>query len=346
MIVDAHLDLAFSVQFYKRDLEHLMPHQVRTLETHDKLEYGQCTVTLPALRQAGVAVAFATLYAEPAEQWTHPGVVNPLGYTTPDEARAQALSQLAIYEGWEARGAVRILKSRADLEQHMALWQHDQKTGLVILMEGADPVRQPDELPFWFERGVRILGTSWGRTRYAGGTEMPGGLTDIGRELVQGVRDLGMILDASHQSWEAFWESIELGVPKLIASHSNAFALRPTTNRHLTDAMLREIATRDGRVGVVLLNSFLEPRWTREDRRVSVTFEGQVKAHLHHIAKIVGWQRVGIGSDSDGGFGAAEAPAEFDTIADLQKIGALVPPEHAEGVLGQNWLSYLQKNLP
>jgi membrane dipeptidase len=346
MIVDAHLDLAFSEQFYKRDLEHLMPYEVRELETHDKLEFGQCTVTLPAMRQAGVAVAFATLFAEPAVQWTHPGIINPNGYSTPQEAHDQALSQLAVYGGWESRGVVRIIKSRADLQQHMALWQHDKITGLVILMEGADPVRQPDELPFWFERGVRILGTSWGRTRYSGGTEMPGGLTDIGRELVEGVRDLGMILDASHQSWEGFWESLEIGVPKLIASHSNAFKLRPTTNRHLSDAMLHEIAARDGRVGVVLLNSFLEPRWTREDRRVPVTFAKQVRAHLEHIASIVGWERVGIGSDSDGGFGAAEAPEEFDTIADLQKIGAVVPREHASGVLGQNWLTYLAKYLP
>lgn len=345
MIVDAHLDLAFSVQFYKRDL-FLMPHEVRKLEPYDKLEYGQCTVTLPALRQAGVALAFATLYAEPAVQWTNPGIINPHGYNTPDQAHTQALSQLAIYEDWEARGAVRIIKSRTDLEQHMVLWQQDQITGLVILMEGADPVRQPDELEFWFKRGVRILGTSWGRTRYAGGTEMPGGLTDIGRELIAGVRDLGMILDASHQSWEAFWQSLEVGAPKLIASHSNAFALRPTTNRHLTDAMLHQIAARDGRVGIVLLNSFLEPRWTRLDRRVAVTFAKQVKAHFEHIASIVGWQRVGIGSDSDGGFGAAEAPAEFDTIADLQKIADIVPPEHAAGVLGGNWLAYLQKNLP
>jgi membrane dipeptidase len=346
MIVDAHLDLAFSVQFYKRDLEHRMPLEIRQLETHDKNEFGQCTVTLPAIRQAGVAVVFATLFAEPAVQWTKPGIINPNGYHTPDQAHAKALSQLEIYEDWEARGAVRIIKTRADLEQHLKLWQSDHITGMVILMEGADPVRQPDELRFWFERGVRILGTSWGRTRYAGGTEMPGGLTDIGRELVAGVRDLGMILDASHASWEAFWESLEVGAPKLIASHSNAFALRATTNRHLTDAMLHEIAARDGRVGVVLLNSFLDPRWTRLDRRIPVTFAGQVKAHLQHIASIIGWERVGIGSDSDGGFGAAEAPQDFDTIADLQKIGALVPPEYSAGVLGQNWLKYLAKNLP
>ncbi|MFN3266573.1 MAG: dipeptidase [Deinococcales bacterium] len=346
MMIDAHLDLAFSAQFYKRDLLNLMPNEIRAREIRDKLEYGQCTVTLPAMRQAGVALAFATLFAEPAVQWTTPGVTNPHGYSNPEEAHAQALAQLALYEDWEARKAVRIVKSRADLEHHLLLWQRDRKTGLVILMEGADPVRQPEELEYWFKRGVRILGTSWGRTRYAGGTEMPGGLTDIGRDLVAGVRDLGLILDASHQSWEAFWESIALGTPKLIASHSNAFALRPTTNRHLTDAMLGAIAARDGRVGVVLLNSFLEPRWTRQDRRVPVTFAKQVRAHLEHMAGIIGWERVGIGSDSDGGFGAAEAPAEYDTIADLQKIADIVPQEHAAGVLGGNWLTYLQKNLP
>lgn len=342
MIIDAHLDLAFSVLHYKRDLEHSMPHDIRALEPGFDL----CTTTLPAMRQAGVAVAFATLFAEPAVQWTRPGFIDPKGYSTPDEAHAQGLAQLAVYEGWEARGAARIIKSQTDLAHHLELWAQDNITGLIILMEGADPVRTPSELEFWWQRGVRIIGTSWGRTRYAGGTEMPGGLTDIGRELVAGIETKGMILDASHQSWEAFWDSLTVGITRLIASHSNAFALRATTNRHLTDAMLHQIAARDGRVGVVLLNSFLDPRWTREDRRIPVTFEHQVRAHLQHMAGIIGWQRLGIGSDSDGGFGATEAPDGFDTIADLQKMGDVVPLEHRAGVLGANWLAYLQKNLP
>ncbi|MEY4530563.1 MAG: hypothetical protein RLZZ156_1284 [Deinococcota bacterium] len=344
MIVDAHLDLAFGAVFYGRDLEHKTPHEIRVLEPNQ--EHGLCTTTLPAMRQAGVAVAFATLFASPALQWTKPGVLDPNGYSTPDEAHIQALAQLEIYEGWAKRGAVRIITSQTDLTHHLELWQSDKITGLVILMEGADPIRNPSELEYWYGRGVRIIGTSWGRTRYAGGTEMPGGLTEIGRELIASIENKKMILDASHQSWEAFWQSLDVGITRLIASHSNAFALRATSNRHLTDSMLLEIAARDGRVGVVMLNAFLDPRWTRENRSVEVTFEHQVKAHLTHMASIVGWQRMGIGSDSDGGFGAKEAPNGFDTICDLEKIGAVVPPEYQAGVMGGNWLRYLQKNLP
>jgi membrane dipeptidase len=344
MIIDAHLDLAFGAVFYGRDLEHNTPYQIRDLEPNK--EHGLCTTTLPAMRQAGVAVAFATLFAAPAVQWTKPDVIDPMGYSTPDEAHAQATLQLEVYEGWERRGAVRIIKSQTDLTHHLELWQSDKITGLVVLMEGADPIRVPSELEYWHGRGVRIIGTSWGRTRYAGGTEMSGGLTEIGRELIAGIESKNMILDASHQSWEAFWESLDVGITRLIASHSNAFALRATTNRHLTDAMLLEIASRDGRVGVVMLNAFLDARWTRENRGVEVTFEHQVKAHLTHMASLIGWERMGIGSDSDGGFGAEEAPEGFDTISDLEKIGLVVPAEHKSGVMGGNWLRYLQKNLP
>ncbi len=344
MIIDAHLDLAYGTLFYGRDLEHNSPQQIRMLEPNN--EHGLCTTTLPALRQAEVAVAFGTLFATPAVQWTNPGVIDPRGYSSPDEAHAQGIAQLEVYEGWAKRGAVRLIKSQTDLTHHLELWQADKITGLVVLMEGADPIRKPSELEYWHNRGVRIIGTSWGRTQYAGGTEMPGGLTEIGRELIAGIEAKGMILDASHQSWEAFWDSLDVGISRLIASHSNAFALRSSTNRHLTDAMLHQIAARDGRVGVVLLNAFLDARWSRDDRSVLVTFEHQVRAHLTHMASILGWQRMGIGSDSDGGFGAEEAPQGFDTILDLEKIGGIVPLEYKAGVLGGNWLSYLQKNLP
>jgi membrane dipeptidase len=343
-IVDGHLDLAFSVTEYGRDLEAEI-NAIRDREPEPHGMRGRATVSLPELRRAGVAVAFATLYAMPAESWTQPGVLNPGGYTTPQEAEAQALKQLAVYEGWASKGLVRIINSVVDLEHHLELWRADTVPGIVILMEGADPIVNPTDLPKWLERGVRIIATSWGATRYAGGTESPGGLTQIGRELVRGIVDAGVILDASHMSWEAFWESLDLGAQRVIASHSNAFKLRATTNRHITDAMIQAIGTRNGVVGVVLLNSFLDARWTREDRRVPVTLEGQVRAHLEHIAGLIGWDKVGIGSDLDGGFGSLETPG-LDTIADLQRIGEVVPEHARAGVLGENWLNLLRRHLP
>jgi membrane dipeptidase len=344
LIVDGHLDLAHGVTEYGRDLERDVQ-EIRAAEAGANLERGLATVTLPELRRGGVAVAFATLFAAPAELWTHPGYVNERGYRTPEEAQTQALEQLRVYDDWAARGLVRVLRSVADLEHHLELWKTDGVPGLVILMEGADPIVQPNDLEAWWSRGVRIVGTSWGATRYAGGTEAAGGLTSLGRELVAAMHARGMILDVSHQSWEAFWDSLEVGVHHVIASHSNPFALRPTTNRHLTDAMIRAIGARDGMVGVVLLNSFLEPRWVRDDRRTPVTVENQVRRHLEHVAGLIGWNRVGIGSDLDGGFGSLETPG-LDTVADLVKIGDVVPSEARAGVLGGNWIEFLRRALP
>jgi membrane dipeptidase len=343
-IVDGHLDLAFGVTTYGRNLEQT-PFEIRAHEAAQGVDRGLATVTLPEMKRAGVAVAFATLYAMPAVSWTNPNEVNPNGYSSPEEAEAQGLAQLRVYEDWAARGLVRILKSVTDLNHHLELWRADGVPGLVVLMEGADPIVKPDDLGAWFARGVRIVSTSWGRTRYAGGTEAPGGLTDIGRELISGIAAHGMILDASHSSWEAFWEALEVGAPRLIASHSNAFALRATTNRHLTDAMIRAIGERGGMVGIVLLNAFLDARWSRDARHIPVTMEGQVKNHLEHIAGLIGWDKVGIGSDLDGGFGSLETPG-IDTIVDLRRIGDLVPASAKAGVLGGNWIEFLRRNLP
>lgn len=347
LIVDGHLDLAHGVVSYHRDLEHMTPQQIRQAEAHKgPLEHGLAMVSLPELSRGGVALVFGTLFAMPRESWTHPGQINPDGYASPEDAEQMALEQLRVYEGWAARDRIRLVKSRADLEHHLELWASDRKPGLIVLMEGADPIVKPDDMRLWWDRGVRIVGTSWGPTRYAGGTGTPTGLTDIGRELIAAMRTEHVILDISHQSWEAFWDSMQVGPYRVIASHSNTFALTPTGNRHITDEIIQEIGRRDGVIGSVMFNRFLEPAWTREDRSTPVTLDHQVRAHMTHVAGLIGWDHVGIGSDIDGGLGRDESPEELETIADLVRIGDVVPPETREGVLGGNWLRFLRQALP
>jgi membrane dipeptidase len=71
-----------------------------------------------------------------------------------------------------------------------------------------------------------------------------------------------------------------------------------------------------------------------------------VRAHAEHIANLIGWDKIGIGSDFDGGLGADETPIEIDTSADLARIGDVVPDEARAGVLGENWLRLLSEALP
>jgi membrane dipeptidase len=98
-------------------------------------------------------------------------------------------------------------------------------------------------------------------------------------------------------------------------------------------------------MGLVLYNRFLEPHW-QHDKSISVTLNEHLRRHADHIAHLSGWNHVGIGSDLDGGLGLEESPVEIDTVADLYKIGSVVPAEAREAVLSTNWLNFLRWALP
>jgi membrane dipeptidase len=112
----------------------------------------------------------------------------------------------------------------------------------------------------------------------------------------------------------------------VIASHSNALALLKgwENNRHLPDEVIRGLLERDGVLGVVALNSFLQTGWKRGDDRNLVPLN-TVVTHIDYICQMAGDARhVGLGTDFDGGFGWQAVPAEIDSIADLQKISPLL----------------------
>jgi membrane dipeptidase len=156
--------------------------------------------------------------------------------------------------------------------------------------------------------------------------------------------EVGFIWDISHLAEEGVWQGLDLKFPRVCASHANARALTPT-DRHLSDDVIRAVAERNGVIGLVLYNGFLEPRW-KQDRSISVTLDEHLRRQADYIAKLCGWNHVGIGSDLDGGFGLDASPVEIETVADLEKAGAVVPSEVREAVLSSNWLNFLRAFLP
>jgi membrane dipeptidase len=258
-------------------------------------------------------------------------------------AHAQAREQLAWYGAMEAAGWAQIIRSVADLAdlraRRAADW--DAPVGVVMLMEGADPIRSPDELPWWWDQGVRIVGPAWQGTRYAGGTRAPGPLTALGRDLVDAMQQLGMALDVSHLADESLWEVLERYDGPLLASHSNARSLTPT-DRHLGDDALRALAERQAVVGLVLGNAFLD----QGAARAGPVHLRSVRRHFDHVARLVGAGRVGIGSDLDGGFGAEETPVELTRGADFSRLGGAVPRERRASFLGGAWWAWLERSLP
>lgn len=346
-IVDSHLDLAENVTLFGRDLT-LSVADIRTSERRTK---SQATVSLPELERGGIAVVFATvtpgfLVADVGANFEPRSAL----YETPEEAEAQALKQIALYEAWEKQGRVRLLKSVGDLDHHLHLWQQDRKPGLVLLMEGADPIVHVRDLPRWWQRGVRIIGLTFGDTTYGSGvgggstTFKRGGLTQEGVALLESMAELGFSWDISHLTEEGIWQGLDLKFPRVCASHANVQALT-STDRHLSDAVIRAVAERKGVIGLVLYNRFLEPRWKR-DTPITVTLEEHMRRHADYIAKLTDWTHIGIGSDLDGGFGLEESPSEINTVADLHIVGAALPPEARDKVLSTNWLDFLRASLP
>lgn len=346
-LVDSHLDLAENVTLFGRDLT-LGSSEMRAGERRTAR---QATVSLPDLQRGGIAVAFATvtpgfLAADVGTDFEPQSAL----YHSLEEAEAQALKQIALYEKWDRQGYVRILKTVTDLEHHLQLWRNDRKPGLIMLMEGADPIVHVRDLPRWWHRGIRMIGLTFGDTRYgkgvAGGslTFKRGGLTVEGVSLLENMAELGFIWDISHLTEEGIWQGLDLRFPRVCASHANVQALTPT-DRHLSDDVIRAIADQRGVIGLVLYNGFLEPAW-RQDQSLVVTLHEHLRRHADYIAQLVGWKHVGIGSDLDGGFGLEESPIEIDTVADLYKVGSVVPQEVREAVLSTNWLDFLRMSLP
>jgi membrane dipeptidase len=143
-LVDSHLDLAENVTLFGRDLT-LRVVGIRALE---KRTTRQATVSIPELERGNIAVAFATVTAgflaeDVGEDFEPRSAI----YHTSEDAQAQALTQINLYERWEEQGRVRLLRSVNDLEHHLQLWQHDRKPSLVMVMEGADPIVNVRDLP-------------------------------------------------------------------------------------------------------------------------------------------------------------------------------------------------------
>lgn len=323
MLIDGHLDLAWNAA-QGRDLTLKLEH----LRERDPLAPAQtATVSFPELAAAGLRACFGTLFALPrtAEQG---------GYTDHAGARQQALAQLEQYHRWEDAGLLRVLRTCSDLQA--VLNDESSPPGVVLLMEGADPVSGPDDLAFWQAQGVRLIGPAWGRTRYAGGTDAPGPLTPAGHDLVRAMTELQLTLDAAHLDDASFWDAADLGV-RMVCTHANARARVPG-NRQLSDEMARHIVVTGGVLGLVLHSRFIRPGWHPGDPRAPL---GELLAHAEHLAALVGWEHLALGSDLDGGFGSEKMPLGIERYRDLETFIRLLPPTVQAGVRGAHWQRWL-----
>ena len=319
MIVDAHLDIAWNAVSAGRGF--LAPPAPKYL------------ISRSSLVGADVGLVFATLYAAPARAGR--SMRTRFVYENPHEANVMAMAEVNYYRSC----GLQLIGDKAELKAHVRGWKRG-RLAAVLLMEGADPIEDPSQLGAWTGMGVRIIGPAWGGTRYSGGTGAPGGLTKLGEQLLKAMRRKRVILDLSHMAEQSVQDAFTLWRGPIMASHSNARALVPG-DRQITDATAKEVASRDGMLGI----SF----YARHLRRSGPATLDDVVRHTLRLARAAGGpERMGLGTDLDGGFDAREAPMK--SLAGLRELQARLRRHfngaQVEGVMGGNWIEFLSRSLP
>jgi membrane dipeptidase len=328
---------------------------VRRRETGktDKKDRGRGVCTFPEMRRGEIGLCIATQIARYVAE------DNPLpGWNAPEIAWAQTQGQLAWYRAMEERGEMVQITDRASLARHVALYQNDPShsgpIGYVLSLEGADSLVELNYLERAYANGLRAIGPAhYGPGRYSPGTGASGGLTADGRELVEEMRRLRIVLDVTHLTDEAFWEALEIYDGPVWASHNNCRALVPH-QRQFSDEQLKELIRRDGVIGAPFDAWMMVPGWVRGKTtpdQTGVKIETIVD-HIDHICQLAGSGRhCAIGSDLDGGYGTEQTPLDLGSIADLQRLPEILARRgysagDIAGIMHGNWIRKLSEALP
>jgi membrane dipeptidase len=159
------------------------------------------------------------------------------------------------------------------------------------------------------------------------------GLTTFGKEIVQEMNRIGMMVDISHVSHKTMQDVIETTKAPLFASHSSVFSLCNTT-RNIPDFVLDAMKTLDGVVMINFWNSLIT---CNKNATLS-----DVVAHIEYIRNRVGAQHVGIGADLDGinledaATGLGDVSRYPHLFAELIRRG--FSDEEVIGIMGANFL--------
>jgi membrane dipeptidase len=316
----------------------LTAEEVRASEQRTKQH---CMVTIPDMRRGGVALFFGSIFVMDR-------VLDSTDHDVDPELVRRGKQQIDIYRRLEDDGHVRIVRTKRSLDDHLRSWERDRTPGLLIAMEGAEPIETPADLRWWFDAGLRMASTAWGPSRYSGGYAgsrgIPGGLTDAGRELVAAMAELHIAFDLCHSSPQLFWDGVECDHPHVVCTHTTSRELLGV--ERLPDGeMFAALAKRGGIIGLGLGNIFADPAWFKNGTGGPVPLQAFGDLYAK-VAVDAGWDHLAIGSDLDGGIGRDESPIGMDTIADIGLLGDVLPDDAKAGVLGGNWIAFLRDALP
>jgi membrane dipeptidase len=279
----------------------------------------------PRAVAGGLNAAFMSVYI--------PAAMEEEGTAT---AHADALIDLVEGIALAAPDKFAVATSVADVEEQFA-------AGLVSLsmgMENGAPIAGSlDNLQHFYGRGIRYITLTHSLSNHIADSSYDdnkrwGGLSPFGEELVAAMNNIGVMVDISHVSDEAFWDVIAITKTPVIASHSSARHFTPGFERNMNDDMIKALAENGGVIQINFGSSFLTERANGYRDVVSAAIDARIAQegledvsddqrsemseayreefgypyatldetldHFDHVIDLVGIDHVGIGSDYDG----------------------------------------------
>ncbi|MEO2045086.1 MAG: membrane dipeptidase [Pirellulales bacterium] len=366
LIIDGDYPMAYGAIDLDRDLTRPIDEVRNAKPSSSRCESSpdsETMATIPEMRRGGIAAALAKICVRIQRSGS-----SLSGYRSGEVASAVAHGELAYYRILEAREQVRILHNGSDLTQHMDSWStatdhSGLPVGLILGLEGADPILWPQQVHDWWNLGVRVVSLShYGISTYCHGTGTgtDGGLFPAATELLREMDALGMILDVTHASDASVRESLEVFSGPVLASHQNCRALA-AGERQFPDDILQAVVQRGAVVGISMDTWMLYqpgidwadiPRNRRDlFPREAITLSDFVD-HIDHVCQLAGnSQHAAIGGDTDGQGGRHAAPAEIDTVADYQKVADVLAgrgytDKDIENIMYRNWQRFFKTWLP
>lgn len=318
---------------------------------------GKGHLDLPRMQAGGFAGGFFAIYIPSPEAddgldymtaMENPPFSLPLSDLIDHRAAQPVALAMAGHLRWMERasgGRFKVCTTAAELRDCLA---RGVISGIMHL-EGAEAIGPDlDALYLWRDMGLRSLGPVWSRPTVFGhgvpfafpsSPDTGEGLTPAGKDLVRLCNRLGIMIDLSHITEKGFWDVAGLSDAPLVATHSNAHAITPSS-RNLTDRQLAAIRESGGMVGLNYATSFL-----RRDGKQSADMGWQdVLAHLDHLLEHLGEDHLGLGSDFDG----ATIPVGITDVAGQQNLVQAMR-DHGYGetllekICHRNWFRLLER---
>lgn len=183
-------------------------------------------------------------------------------------------------------------------------------------LENASPIGEDlSRVKYLYDRGVRYITLCHSANNQicdscASEVKIWGGISPFGREVVAEMNRLGILVDVSHVSDDAFYDVIRYSTKPVVATHSCCRALADHP-RNMTDDMIMKLA---GAGGVIQINFY--PLFLDGEESTDTSFR-RIADHIDHVVSLVGPDHVGIGSDFDG---IEVTPEGLDDISMMPKV--------------------------